>query len=218
MNFQEHIDIYCERTDASFWSEPVNAITNFAFIIGALFLIRLYRATARNDWQAACLIVIVCTVGIGSFLFHTVATRWALLADVIPITIFIFFYLWVALRRLVGLKKWQTAFCLAGFFAVAQLAESVPREFSFNGSITYFPSLAAIIIIGSLLKYKSHPLAAQFFLAFGIFAVSLTFRSIDMMLCPILWVGTHFLWHCLNGLLLYVLTRVIIHTPPKQVI
>ena len=22
------LDIYCERTDASFWSEPVNALTN----------------------------------------------------------------------------------------------------------------------------------------------------------------------------------------------
>jgi len=218
LDLLEHIDIYCERTDASFWSEPFNAITNLAFIIGALFLIHLYRATGRKDWQAICLIVIVCAVGIGSFLFHTVATRWALLADVIPITIFIFFYLWVALRRLVGLKGWQTGACLAVFFAISQLTDSIPREYSFNGSITYFPSLAALIIIGSILKHKAHPLATQFFLAFGIFAASLTFRSIDMMMCPILWVGTHFLWHCLNGLLLYILTRVIIHTPPKQVI
>lgn len=215
MNLQEQLDIYCERTDASFWSEPFNAVTNLAFIIGAFFLIRLHQKSSYKDWQAVTLIVIVCAVGIGSFLFHTVATRWAMLADVIPITIFIFFYLWVSLRRLVGLKKWQTAACLAGFFAIAQLTESIPREFSFNGSITYFPSLAALIIIGSILKYKAHSKAMWLFLAFGIFATSLTFRSIDMMMCPILWVGTHFLWHCLNGLLLYVLTRVIIETPPN---
>jgi len=30
------IDNYCERIDPSFWSEPVNAMTNLAFIVAAL--------------------------------------------------------------------------------------------------------------------------------------------------------------------------------------
>ena len=33
------IDAYCERTDASYWSEPVNAVTNAAFLIGRLFML-----------------------------------------------------------------------------------------------------------------------------------------------------------------------------------
>jgi len=28
-------DGYCERTDLTYWSEPVNAVTNLAFIIAA---------------------------------------------------------------------------------------------------------------------------------------------------------------------------------------
>ncbi len=213
MNLQEQLDIYCERTDASFWSEPVNAITNFAFIVGALFLIRLYQKSTRSDWQSIALIAIVCAVGIGSFLFHTLATRWAMLADVIPITIFIFFYLWVTLRRLIGLGRVAGIACLVCFLIVSQFTETIPRDYSFNGSITYFPSLAALIVIGSVLQYKAHAMAPQFFVAFGVFTLSLTFRSIDMMVCPIFLVGTHFLWHCLNGLLLYLLTRIIIKTP-----
>ena len=32
---QAYIDIYCESTGAEFWSEPVNALSNFAFIFSA---------------------------------------------------------------------------------------------------------------------------------------------------------------------------------------
>ena len=44
-------------------------------------------------------------------------------------------------------------------------------------------------------------------LAAGLFAVSLTFRSLDMALCEQLTIGTHVVWHLLNGLLLYLTTR-----------
>jgi hypothetical protein len=43
------------------------------------------------------------------------------------------------------------------------------------------------------------------FAAAGTLAVSLTFRSIDMTVCDALPLGTHFLWHSLNGLALYLL-------------
>jgi hypothetical protein len=37
--------------------------------------------------------------------------------------------------------------------------------------------------------------------------VSLVFRSIDMAVCDAMPLGTHFLWHSLNGLALYLLLR-----------
>jgi hypothetical protein len=37
--------------------------------------------------------------------------------------------------------------------------------------------------------------------------VSLVFRSIDQAVCASFPLGTHFLWHCLNGLVLYLLLR-----------
>ncbi|NCV65913.1 MAG: hypothetical protein EBW16_06880 [Burkholderiaceae bacterium] len=41
MQLLSPIDIYCERLDASFWSEPINAITNLAFIIAGWLLCQL---------------------------------------------------------------------------------------------------------------------------------------------------------------------------------
>ena len=58
-----------------------------------------WRRGDRKDWPALALIGVVTAVGIGSFVFHTVATRGAVLADVIHIAVFIYGYLLLALRR-----------------------------------------------------------------------------------------------------------------------
>jgi hypothetical protein len=39
--------------------------------------------------------------------------------------------------------------------------------------------------------------------------LSLTFRSIDMALCDTLPHGTHFLWHLINGGVLFLLVRAV---------
>ena len=37
----EPVDLYCERTDPGYWSEPLNALSNASFILaaGAAFLL-----------------------------------------------------------------------------------------------------------------------------------------------------------------------------------
>src|SRR5258708_32694158 len=86
MDWSAPIDLYCERTDASFWAEPANALTNAAFLIAAAAAFWLWRSQSEShrsrDWPALALIVVVVAVGIGSFVFHTLATRGAVLADV----------------------------------------------------------------------------------------------------------------------------------------
>ena len=91
MNFAEKIYIYCERGhDPSFWAEPLNALTNIAFIIAAMAATRDYLAATpeRRTPAAALLVALTYVIGIGSFLFHVYATRWASLADQIPIALF----------------------------------------------------------------------------------------------------------------------------------
>jgi hypothetical protein len=48
------------------------------------------------------------------------------------------------------------------------------------------------------------------FLAAGLFALSLAFRVVDLPICPAFPTGTHFVWHLLNALVLYVLLRAAI--------
>ena len=50
MNLGEKIFIYCERgQDPSFWAEPLNAVTNAAFILAAIAATRDYATAPREQ-------------------------------------------------------------------------------------------------------------------------------------------------------------------------
>lgn len=219
--FLEKIDQYCERTGPDFFSEPINAITNLSFIIATLLLYSAYKKSGLKDSQISGLISLIAIIGLGSFAFHTWATYLAMLADVIPIMFFVFYFLWVAFRVFFTFSKLQSAFGLLLFFGAAASISQVPAEYNFNGSIAYFPCLAALLLLGVILKKRAHPAAGAFFKAGGLFALSLTFRSIDEGLCPSFPIGTHFMWHVLNGAVLYFLARSVlnhkIRTNPNRV-
>lgn len=79
-NWGSVIDGYCERTGPEFWSEPVNALTNAAFLVAAFVM---WRRTGGRLPLANLMILLLALIGVGSFLFHTFATTWAALADVV---------------------------------------------------------------------------------------------------------------------------------------
>ena len=66
------LDNYCERvgTDANFWGEPLNAVSNLAFVLAALWVLVLARREGKLDWSVGALTATLFAVGIGSFLFH----------------------------------------------------------------------------------------------------------------------------------------------------
>ena len=100
MAWSEPLSLYCERVDASFWAEPVNALTNLAFLVAAAAAYAAWRRSEARDPFGLALIGVTVAIGLGSFAFHTLATRGAALLDVIPIAIFVYGYLLFALRRL----------------------------------------------------------------------------------------------------------------------
>jgi hypothetical protein len=50
----------------------------------------------------------------------------------------------------------------------------------------------------------------------GIFVISLVLRSIDKAVCPYIPTGTHFGWHILNGIVLYLSMRALILNLPRD--
>lgn len=214
---QGYIDIYCERTGPEFWSEPVNALTNLAFAAAAILLARLLlrgEATMRRDYACWGFTALVLTIGIGSGLFHTFARRWALLADVIPIALFILSYTWFALRRFGRLPAWGAG---AGVAAVLAIALLVPPLTGFRGG-SYVAALLAMLAIGSWLRaVRRHPAGIALLSAAGVFGLSLAMRTADEPVCHAFPVGTHFGWHLLNALVLYLVVRALIrHGSPAR--
>ncbi len=210
------MDFYCERLDTTFWSEPLNAITNAAFLIASWLLYRQYKQLHHHSRSCLILICLIALVGVGSFSFHTFGTYITMFADIIPIICFVCCFLVISLRSLLGLSKAQSFAALIAFLGVSYLMIQLPREYSFNGSASYFGCLFALLVIGAALAYRGHPAKHAFLMACLLFTLSITFRSIDMSVCEDFVHGTHFLWHICNGMVLYILTRTLfaptIHT------
>ena len=199
------IDQYCERLDPSFWAEPVHALTNAAFIAAAVMALMDWRRGGSTDRAVLALIIVVFAIGLGSFAFHTLATRGARLLDVIPIGVFIYGYFLLALRRMLGIPWLYAVVLLIAFMILSNgLAIAVPREV-LNGSTGYFPALGALLIIGWLLRDSTQGRAML--IAAAIFTASLALRIVDLGICNAFPLGTHFLWHVLNAMLLYLLLR-----------
>lgn len=194
------LDLYCERLGPGLLAEPLNAFTNLAFLLAALHAWR--RADGRLDVRV--LAALIAVIGLGSGLFHTVATPAAQWCDVVPIGLFQLSFLWLYLRHVRGLMAAACAAWLALF--VVALAAAAPLTAPLNGSLAYSPALLALTALGvSHLRRLRDP---GLLLAAALFLASLTARSLDLALCPRWPAGTHFLWHLLNALLLGRLAQV----------
>src|SRR5262247_3813603 len=105
MTLGEHVFLYCERgTSTALSAEPINAVSNIAFILAALMGLQLleWRPREQQTSDHFLLIGLVALIGIGSFAFHLLATQESELLDVIPIDVFMLVYLGFALNRFLG--------------------------------------------------------------------------------------------------------------------
>ena len=205
------VDLYCERTDPGFWAEPVNAVSNLAFLIAAAMAFARWRRRNESDGAALALIVVTVLVGLGSFAFHTIATRGAVLLDIIPIALFIHGYLYVALRRFVGAGRVPSLVIAVAFFALSQAVTALSPRNLLNGSVGYLPALGAMVVVGAIVRHQAA--GRSLVRAAAIFAASLTFRTIDLAVCARVPLGTHAVWHILNAVVLYVLLGALIRLP-----
>ncbi|ABV94520.1 hypothetical protein Dshi_2787 [Dinoroseobacter shibae DFL 12 = DSM 16493] len=195
------IDGYCERVDPSYWAEPVNALTNAAFLIAAWVMWRRIGAASLPLGRVLC--GLLAAIGVGSYLFHTHAQVWAALADVIPIVGFTLVYIFAANRDFWGWRAWASALGASAYIpftaALTPVFEALPF---FAISSFYWPLPVLIFAYAILLRRRAPGTARGLAIGAGILCVSLTFRSIDEPLCAAVPLGTHFLWHVLNGILL----------------
>lgn len=201
MDWTRVIDDYCERTDPSYWSEPVNAATNAAFLLAASIM--WFRLRGKELPLGMALVAVLAVIGVGSYLFHTYAQVWASLADVLPIVAFILLYVFVATRDFLKLGTPVSAAVTALFIpysaTVSMLFATQPF---FAISAFYWPVPLLIVVYGLILVGRAPRTAEGMFIGAGILVVSLVFRSVDQIVCEAFPLGTHFVWHLLNALML----------------
>jgi Ceramidase len=238
MSLGEHVFLYCERgTNETLFGEPINAISNIAFLLAALLGLHLLQQRPREEQSADqyLFVGLVFLIGLGSLAFHLLATQGTELADVIPIGVFMLVYLGFALNRFLGVPPGFTVLLVIGFMGIMAATMQVkcwdggigvpgPEiqgvKACLNGSLFYLPGLAALIVIGLLMEERRLTAAPYVLVAAAIFAVSITLRSLDLALCDeIKWqgraTGTHFAWHLLNAIVLFLLIRASLEVRPS---
>jgi hypothetical protein len=195
------VDIYCERLDASFWAEPINATSNLSFIVAGFFLWRLRSSRSR------LMAILIIVISLGSFSFHTFANRLTGLIDVLAIALYLLTFAFLIP------KQWSRNSILIQLGSIILLILSIVLA---HLLISYLkptlPWLPPAMYLGAWLALIMYALATQYsnlsaahflWMAVIVFPTSLLSRQIDMPLCDYIG-GSHWLWHLLNGLTLYL--------------
>ncbi|MBT2401571.1 ceramidase domain-containing protein [Streptomyces sp. ISL-100] len=214
MNWHEHVDHYCERVTEAFWAEPANAVSNLSFVVAAWAIWRMARMQGRLPLRVGFMAPLMVLIGIGSFAFHTLATPWAQVLDIVPIGLFVLCYLAAYLREFYRLA-WQ--WCLLGVAAFAGFTAAFivfAGDYIPNRSGTYVPVLLLMLGLAVTMRASRNEGRAQHWVTFGaatgVFAAALTARTVDHSVCGSFPLGTHFLWHTLDGVLVFLVGRALV--------
>ena len=123
--------------------------------------------------------------------------------DVTPILIFILTYIYFANRRFL---LWSKKLSITGvilFFPYQFLVVSILSSIQFfDASVQYIPVAILIFFYSGLLHKSKSNLSRELFIGATILSLSIFARTIDAPLCAIVAVGTHFIWHILNAIML----------------
>lgn len=207
---------YCERSGPGFWAEPLNALSNLAFLVAALLIVlRTYRLAGpiRHQWDLWLLALLAAGVGAGSFLWHTLRTPWSQWADIVPILLFINVFLASFLVRVGGVGALGTAVGLVFYNTVnVSLQLALPAGL-LNGSVLYAPTWVALVLIAVWTGRRDGSAARGLWIATFAFTLSLVLRTVDRAVCGAFPDGTHFGWHLLNGVVLYAAASALVRRP-----
>ena len=223
MDLMRVMDEYCERLGPGLLEEPLNLVSNGCFLLAALWLWRLSAKAYQPGHSILVpkvvfdrLAALIFAVGVGSGLYHSFARLWAMWADVIPIGIFLFSFLAVYLRYIMRQKFRGILLGLAAFLAINVIIGLAIKPDWVNNSQQYFATVLTLIVMGRSLERRQYLGSYYFYWAAGMFSLSLIFRSVDMAICSSLEIGTHFLWHVINALVLaFVMRGMLLVKSPK---
>lgn len=204
------IDEYCERTAVGLLNEPVNALTNLCFVVAAVLFWRHAYTLSRGSIGVgnSLLVLLMVLIGLGSTLFHTFANPLSEWLDILPILGMQLVWLWLYLKRIMKVGAVGRLISTLGYlflsFTLSMLPDPTP------GSMGYFGPLAIITVLGIYHKSHVEKEPQLLFMMAGVFFVSLLFRSIDQAVCNTIPIGTHFIWHILNAVVLYGVCRCVV--------
>ena len=199
----EQVFLYCERHGPGIWAEPLNTVTNLAFLLGAVIAWRFSRGVPA----ARVLAVELGVIGLASLAFHATALQLFGALDSLSIVVFAVTYLYLANRHFVGLGRWPSAGLALLYVPVSLVMAPVFRSIPWLALSPDYWTLPALFALYGLGLIRKLPGVAAGLLGAGVLlSVSILARSVDRVGCFQVPSGTHWGWHILNAILLTGLT------------
>lgn len=151
--------------------------------------------------------ILLILIGLGSFSFHTFANRLTGLLDVLAIALYLISFAYLIPKQWSWSSRWTPIGSVIALFiliALCQLAmNAVKPVLPWAPPGMYLGAWSALLLYAVMTQY-SNPIAARFlWLAVLVFPFSLLSRQLDLPLCDSGY-STHWLWHVLNGVTLYL--------------
>ena len=205
MDLAAPVDLYCERLGPGLFAEPLNALSNLAFL-GASAWLLLRPGAAASPRYGRVLAVLLFLIGLASLSFHLFATFGTEMLDVLSIGLFIYFFVTCFFRRHFAWPWWLAVMAMPAFAGFSWLVEKPFAKGALNGSVGYLSPIAALLLMALALLATKRAGGGKLAAAAAIFLVSLTLRTMDQTWCLKLPIGTHWMWHCLNAVTLVLVT------------
>ena len=193
---------YCERSSLDFFSEPLNSLTNFFFILVSIIL--LYQYPKRNKYIA----LIIFFIGVSSFLFHTIPISLFGLLDIFFIMTFIVFYICFLMKLFFNYSLISSIIYAHIFLIICYIFGKILDDTILGTTAFYIPIVLIIYLFYFLSKKRQNLLNSNLIqISALVFSLSTLFRFLDLYLCSNISIGTHFIWHILNSLTLFLLAK-----------
>ena len=203
---------YCEKAISNGFFEPLNTITNLAFILAGILLFIQFRKKAHLDFKGILFSSLLIIIGFGSFIWHLYRNDTTLVADSIPIALFILFYLFFYLK-FTTMKSLHLILLFIGFFVYTSVFTFLLNSKSIyileNGGAGYFSAISYFFVLQIYNIFHRKAIIKSSIIIGIVFLISLCFRQIDMTVCEHISFGTHFIWHILNALSLYLFVKLL---------
>lgn len=205
LNFYNSLPDKCEQS----WgiiSEPVDTISNIAFFISAYFIYKLFKDNKIKDSKLWWLFTLVILIGAGSTLYHGFRSPINLIADQVPIYIFVLYSVYLLVSKVT--KSTFLRFGIPLILVLLQLIflSGVPIFIS-NIPTRHVLNVLFVACLSFWIYQKLGKVTLNIIPILLLYSLGIASRYFDLIVCPINSFGTHFFWHFCVAVVTYLTAR-----------
>jgi hypothetical protein len=201
---------YCERVGSGIFAEPLNALSNLAFLVAAILAMRMMRDRPGLSRLTRALPWSLAEVSLASALYHSLHGPITFALDALSLLLFVVMAILVVLWR-ASVSPALAFIALLAFVALEAAALFLLPQHFLNGSITYLLMLLVLLLLMGLVARHQRSLLREMTPIAVFFAAAIFFRTIDPSVCSWFPLGTHFLWHLTAAAAAFYVIRFALH-------